>query len=79
MHELSRDNFYTKGAGRWSSSCIACELARKKERWFKKKKKKSRTQSRNIFDLNSCEILSPGQPDWALVREKFREISEEVK
>ncbi|WP_395000156.1 hypothetical protein [Acinetobacter sp.] len=71
--------YYTKGANRWSSSCIACELARKKEQWFKKKKKKSRTQSRNIFDLNSCEIFCPGQPDWILVREKFREISEEVK
>jgi hypothetical protein len=74
---LSLDKYYTKGPGEWSSSCIACELARKKQQWLKRKKKNARTKSCNGIEVKSCKIIFSGTPDWDLVREKFKDLNEE--
>lgn len=72
--ELTLVDFYTKGQGRWSASCRACELARKKEQWLKIKRKKSRTRSKHVIDVDTCQISFSGTPHWETVEEYLKDL-----
>lgn len=75
---LPFSEFYTKGVGRYSSSCRACELARKKKQWLKKSKKNKRQKSvrktKKAIEVSSSQIKFIGTPQWGMVQDYLKDL-----